>query len=199
MKILIFGTDFKCNKYECKYINSEENFFDEIIFKNFDVLIIDFKYLETFLEVKQYFKGIVIFISSYIDELVYKKALEIGDYFYTYEEKWKIAYRLKYIAKKFLNQKSNVFVFKDLIFNLKTKELYKNRELIKLSPAKKEILKLLIENKNRFISKEYILENSENIDNISSIKVLISKLRQLGFEIENQKDLGYKLNSKESK
>ncbi len=199
MKILIFGTDFKSDKYECKYINSEENFFDEIIFKNFDVLIIDFKYLETFLEVKQYFKGIVIFISSYIDELVYKKALEIGDYFYTYEEKWKIAYRLKYIAKKFLNQKSNVFVFKDLIFNLKTKELYKNRELIKLSPAKKEILKLLIENKNRFISKEYILENSENIDNISSIKVLISKLRQLGFEIENQKDLGYKLNSKESK
>ena len=199
MKILIFGTDFKSDKYECKYINSEENFFDEIIFKNFDVLIIDFEYLEKFLEVKQYFKGIVIFISSYIDELVYKKALEIGDYFYTYEEKWKIAYRLKYIAKKFLNQKSNVFVFKDLIFNLKTKELYKNRELIKLSPAKKEILKLLIENKNRFISKEYILENSENIDNISSIKVLISKLRQLGFEIENQKDLGYKLNSKESK
>ncbi len=199
MKILIFGTDFKSNKYECKYINSEENFFDEIIFKNFDVLIIDFEYLEKFLEVKQYFKGIVIFISSYIDELVYKKALEIGDYFYTYEEKWKIAYRLKYIAKKFLNQKSNVFVFKDLIFNLKTKELYKNRELIKLSPAKKEILKLLIENKNRFISKEYILENSENIDNISSIKVLISRLRQLGFEIENQKDLGYKLNSKESK
>ena len=100
-------------------------------------------------------------------------------------------FRLKHLSKK-LNQK-DIFIFNDLIFNLKTKELYKNRELIKLSPTKKEILKLLIENKNRFISKEYILENTEDIDKISSIKVLISKLRQLGFEIENQTHLGYKI------
>ena len=199
MKILIFGVDFVCERFECKNVYSKEEFFDEIIYKNYDVLIMNFDFLESFLEVNRYYKGTVIFVTSYIDELIYKKSLEKGDYCYTYEEIWKLPHRLKYIAKKYLNQKSNIFVFKDLVYNLKTKELYKNRELINLSPAKKDILYLLIKNKDRFVSKEYIMENSENIDNISSIKVLVSKLRKLGFNIENQKDLGYKLNTKEKK
>ena len=135
----------------------------------------------------------VIFIYAYIDELIYKRSLENGDYCYTYEEMWKIESRLKYIAKK-LDQR-DIFVYNDLIFNLKTDELYKNRKNIKISPAAKEILNILINNKNRFVSKEFILENSENFDNISSIKVIISNLRKIGFQIENQKNLGYKLTS----
>ena len=192
MKILIFGLDLKIDDYECKFVYDDESFYKEI-FKNYDVLIINFDFLASFLEVKNFFKGIVIFVSEYVDELIYKKALEIGDFFYTFEEIWKIPYRLKYISKKILNQKSNLFRFKDLIFNLKINELYKNRENIKLSPAEREILKFLIRNKHRFVSKEEIVENSEKLDNISSVKVIISNLRKLGFEIENQKNLGYKI------
>ncbi len=199
MKILIFGVDFICQRFECKNVYDEEQFFDEIIYKNYDVLIINFNLLESFLEVNRYYNGMVIFVTGYIDELIYKKSLEIGDYCYTYEEIWKLPYRLKYIAKKYLNQKSTVFAYKDLVFNLKTKELYKNRESVKLSPAERDILKMLVKNKDKYISKEYILDNSENIDNPSSIKVLISKLRKLGFDIINQKDLGYKLKIKEIK
>jgi len=196
MKILIFGVDFICESFECKNVYSKEEFLDEIIYKNYDVLIMNFDFLEFFLEVNRYYKGTVIFVTAYIDELIYKKSLEKGDYCYTYEEVWKLPYRLKYIAKKYLNQKSNVFVFKDLVYNLKTKELYKNRENIKLSPSERDILYLLIKHRDRFISKEYIIENSENIDNISSIKVIISKLRKVGFDIENQKNLGYKIKEK---
>ena len=88
MKILIFGVDFVCERFECKNVYSKEEFFDEIIYKNYDVLIIEFNLLEVFLEIKKYFNGVVIFISSYVDEIVYKKALELGDYCYTYEEMW---------------------------------------------------------------------------------------------------------------
>lgn len=197
MKILVFNVNFYPEDFEYKIVYNEEKFFDELVYKHYDVVIIHFSNLSLLLDVE--FKGIVIFINDYVDEVVYKRALEVGDFLYTNEEIWKIPFRLKYIAKKFLNQKSNVFVFKDLIYNLKTKELYKNRELVKISPAKKDILDILIRNRDRFVSKEYILENSDNIDTISSIKVLISKLRQLGFDIENQKDFGYKLNSKENK
>ena len=191
MKILIFGVDFKCENYSVKYVTDEDEFFDEIIFRHYDVIILDFNLLSSFLEVYKNFKGAVVFVSGFVDELIYKKALEVGDFFYTYNEIWKISYRLKYIAKKLL--KRDVFVFKDLVFNLKTKMLYKQRVPVKLSPAEREILEMLINNKNRFISKRYILENSENIDNISSVKVIISNLRKLGFDIENQKNLGYKI------
>ena len=193
MRILIYNVNIKFDDYECKYVNEDGKFYDEIIFKHYDVLIINFDNLSEYLEVKSYYNGVVIFVSSLVDELIYKKALEIGDYIYSYEEMWKIFYRLKYISKKILNIKKRVFVFKDLLFDLKTKELYKNRKIVKLSPAERDILKILIKNKEKFISKEYILENSENIDNISSIKVIISNLRKLGFEIENQKNLGYKI------
>ena len=193
MKILIFGIDYKCEDYECKSVFDEDSLYNEILSKHYDILIINFDFLSFFLEINKFFKGKIIFVYSFVDELIYKKALEIGDYFYTFNEMWKIRYRLKYIAKKVLNQKNSVFIFSDLMFNLKTNTLYKNRNLIKLSPAESDILKLLIKNKNRFISKEFILENSENLDNISSIKVMISKLRRVGFKIENQKNLGYKI------
>ena len=193
MKILIFGVEFGCSDFECKYVFDEEKFFHEILYKHYDVLIINFDFLSSFLEVNRFFKGAVVFVYTFTDELIYKKALEVGDYFYTFEEIWKIPYRLKYISKKILNQKSNIFIFNNLVFNLKTKELYKNRVNIKLSPAERDVLKLLIENKNRFLSKEFIVENCENIDNISSIKVIISNLRKTGFEIDNQKNLGYKI------
>ena len=192
MKILIFSLDINCKDYDCKFVYDDENFYNEILFKSYDVLIINFDFLSSFLEVNQFFKGVVIFVGGYLDETIYKKVLEKGDWFYTFDEIWKIPFRLKYISTKILNQK-DIFIYNDLIFNVKTKELYKNRENIKLTPSEKEVLKILIKYKNRFISKEEIVEKSENLDNISSVKVIISKIRKVGFEIANQKKLGYKI------
>jgi len=193
MKILIFGVDYKINDFECKFVFNEDEFYEEIINRHYDVLIVNFDYFSEFSEVKRFFKGIVIFAYGYVDELIYKKSLEAGDYFYIFDELWKLDYRLKYISKKLLDQK-RIFIFNDLVFDLKEKVLYKNKKSIKLSPAERDVLTLLINNKSSFISKDFILQNSENIDTISSIKVLISKLRKLGFDIENQRELGYKLN-----
>ena len=192
MKILVFALDIDCKDYDCKFVYDDESFYNEILFKSYDVVIVNFNFLSSFLEVNQFFKGVVIFVGEYLDENIYKKALEKGDYFYTFDEVWKIPFRLKYISKKILNQKE-IFIYDDLIFNLKTKELYKNRKKIKLTPSQKEVLKILIKYKNKFISKEEIVENSENLDNISSVKVIISKLRKVGFKIENQKKSGYKI------
>ena len=175
MKILIFGVDYKINDFECKFVFNEYEFYEEVINRHYDVLIINFDYFSEFAEVKRFFKGIVIFVYGYVDEL------------------WKLDYRLKYISKKVLAQE-RIFIFNDLVFDLKEKVLYKNKKSIKLSPAERDILTLLIKNRDSFISKDFILQNSENIDTISSIKVLISKLRKFGFDIENQRELGYKLN-----
>jgi len=188
MKIISFGVNLDLD-YPIKKTFDNQTFIDEIYYKHNDIIITYFDYLSYLKDIKTDAK--IIFIYEYIDELIYKKALEYGDYIYTFDEIWKINYRIKYIQKQ-LNIK-DIFKYKDLIFNLKTQNLYKNKELINLSNAMLDLLTLLIKNKNKFISKEFFLYNSDYIKNESSIKVLISKLRKIGFKIENQKNSGYKI------
>jgi len=192
MRILVFRVDYVNKNYDLEYVYDVDEFYTKVLNKKYDVLIVDFDLFEFVSEVKRFFEGKIIFISSFIDELVYKKSLEIGDFCYDFNELWKVDFRLKYLQKELLNLNSNIFKYKDLIFDLKRKVLYKDKKEVSLSPAERELLKLLVVNKS-YLNKDFILNNCENIESESSIKVLISKLRQLGFDIVNQKNLGYKL------
>jgi len=192
VRILIFGVEYTNREYDLEYVYGVDEFYTKILNKKYDVLIVNFDLFEFVSEVRRFFEGKIIFISSFIEELVYKKSLEIGDFCYDFNELWKVDFRLKYLQKELLNLNSNIFKYKDLIFDLKRKVLYKDKKEVSLSPAERELLKLLVVNKN-YLSKDFILSNCENIESESSIKVLISKLRQLGFDIVNQKNLGYKL------
>jgi len=192
VRILIFGVDYINEDYDLEYVYNVDEFYTKVLNKKYNVLIVDFDLFEFVREIKRFFEGKIIFISSFIDELIYKKSLEIGDFCYDFNELWKVGFRLKYLQKELLNLNSNIFKYKDLIFDLKRKVLYKDKKEVSLSPAERELLKLLVVNKI-YLNKDFILNNCENIDSESSIKVLISKLRQLGFDIINQKNLGYKL------
>jgi len=196
MKVLIFGVEYYNKSYDLEYVYDSDEFYEKILNKKYDVLIVNFDLFEYVSEIKRFFEGKIIFISAFIDELVYKKSLEMGDFCYSFDEMWKLNYRLLYLRKHILGLNSLVFKYKDFIFDLKRKVLYKNNEEVFLSPAEKEILKLLILNKNQYLSKDFILNNCEYIESENSIKVLISKLRHLGFDIINQKNLGYKLKEK---
>lgn len=173
-----------------KKVISEEEFFNELVNKKFDLIIIDFEYYSSLFEAKHLTKAIIIFVTSYCDSFIYKKSLQIGNYCFSYDEIDKLLIRIDYLKKQIF--KIEVFKYKNLLFKLNG-ELYKDLELIKISLAEKELLKVLIKYKNRFISKEEILEECEHIDSIDSIKVLISRLRKIGFDIINQKNQGYKI------
>ena len=196
MKVLIFGVEYYNKNYDLEYVYDADEFYEKILSKKYDVLIVNFDLFEYVSEIKKFFEGKIIFISAFIDELIYKKSLEMGDFCYSFDEMWKLNYRLLYLRKHILGLNSMIFKYGSLIFDLKRKVLYKNNEEIFLSPAEKEILKLLILNKNQYLSKDFILNNCEYIESENSIKVLISKLRHLGFDIINQKNLGYKLKEK---
>jgi len=171
----------------------EKSFFDEVLNKKFDVLVVDFNYFKEYLEIKDFVKSVVIFVSYECNVLMYKKMLEVGDYCYLYNEYEKLLIRLRYLKKKVLNSANFVFKFGDLLYNFNARELYKSSIPVKLSGAEKELLETLIKNRSRYLSKEEILQECESIESLDSIKVLISHLRKLGFEIVNQKNLGYKL------
>ena len=100
---------------------------------------------------------------------------------------------MEYLQKKLLKSKATVYKSGNLLYNFNTNELYKNSMPVKLSGAEKELLKTLIKHRNTYLSKNDILMECDSIESESSIKVLISHLRKIGFEIINQKNLGYKL------
>jgi DNA-binding response OmpR family regulator len=194
MKVLYFDyRDYLLNLIEKVFVNNPNSFYDEIIYKKYDLLIINFDFFNYLYEVKKFFSGSIIFLAAEMNENIYKKALMIGDYCYNYNELFKIPVRLEYLKNKIHNAKSGILKLNDFVINLNTKEVYKNRIPLKFTAAEKELLFFLLKNKNRFITKEEIIDSCENIDSIDSVKVIISSLRKKGLEIENQKNLGYKI------
>ncbi len=192
MNILIYNLPYL--DVEGKKVYEFDDLYEEID-KNYDVLIVNFEYLDDFLEIKKYHKGSVVFMYYYSNHTIYKRALENGDYFYTYDELYKLQTRLEYLRKKL--KKSEFFRYGDLFFDIKNERVFKNREEISLTNGEKEVLKILVQNKNRYITKFDIMDMTDYIENENSVKVLISRLRKLGFEIETLKNQGYKIKEKQ--
>jgi len=192
MRVLIFDY-FDYYDFEKEFVNNEDEFFTKAIEKKYEILIINFDFYPQYLEIMEYCEAVVIFMCDFCDEFKYKKVLKVADYCYTYNELFKLKIRLDYLEKKFTKLNTNIYKYKDLIFNLKTNQLYKNSLPLKITKAESEVLKLLIKNQNKYLSKEEIMSQSNSIESISSIKVIISNLRKFGFNIENIKNLGYRL------
>jgi len=187
MRILVYNY-FAIDRYY--FINSRNKFFE--IYNKFDVIIVNFDFIEDISFIKNYFKGKIFFIYSFVDELIYKKSLELGDEFFLYEESWKIRYKIEKFKKE-LNIKSDIFKNSNFIYNFKLKKLFINNENVILTKGENDVLEILIRNNNRFLNKLEIIELSELIDSLDSLKVIISNLRKKGVKIENKKNLGYKL------
>jgi len=192
MRVLVFDYIDRYD-FDKDFVSSEEDFYDRVYLKKYDAYIINFDFYPQFVEVKDYIDSYVIFITEVCDEFIYKKALRDGDFCYSYNEIFKLKIRLEYLEKKITKLNTRVFKYKDLVFNLNTNQLYKNSQPIKLTKAETDLLKALIKYRNKYLSKEDIESVCESIDSINSIKVLISNLRKIGFDIENIKNLGYKL------
>ncbi|WP_457560206.1 hypothetical protein [Caminibacter sp.] len=188
MRVLIYNLPFL--EVKGKKVNGFDELYEEID-KKYDVLILNFLDIADFLELKNYFEGVVIFLCNYVDELTYKRALEEGDYCYGFNELFRLHYRLEYLKRKF--KKRKFFKYKNLFFDLENERLFKNREEIGLPKGEKEVLKILIQNKDKYLDKFKIVELCDYVDNEESVKVLISRLRKLGFEIESLKNQGYKI------
>ena len=194
MRVLVFDYfNYDFYDFEKDFVNDEESFYTKAIEKKYEVLIINFDFYPQYLEIKNFCEAVVIFITKYCDEFIYKKVLKVGDYCYTYDESFKLKIRLEYLEKKLSKLSTRVYKYKNFVYNLNTNQLFKGNEPVKLTKAENDVLKILIKNRDKYLSKEDIEAMSDSIDSISSIKVIISNLRKMGFDIENIKNLGYKL------
>ncbi len=103
--------------------------------------------------------------------------------------------RINTQIKKTFKSYRDLLIYKDLTFDISTKTISKNDEIIHLSPTQLSLFELFMKNINKPISKEDILfhiykgeEGSE-----AALRVQITKLKKIGLNITNQRAVGYKL------
>ena len=143
----------------------------------------------------------IIILTSYSDQNTLFKAansgidgyilkpLELNNFLETFD---KVIRRKKSIRK--------FFTFCDgLIYNLLSDELYKNAEPINLGKKEKNLLRLFIDNYDRTLTKEEIIEHIWGYEEItdSALKNLLNRLRsKIGFDIIlSIKGRGWKLDT----
>ncbi|MDD3055439.1 MAG: response regulator transcription factor [Aliarcobacter sp.] len=143
----------------------------------------------------------IIILTSYSDQNTLFKAanssidgyilkpLELNNFLETFD---KVIRRKKSIRK--------FFTFCDgLIYNLLSDELYKNAEVINLGKKEKDLLRLFIDNYDRTLTKEQIIEHIWGYEEItdSALKNLLNRLRsKIGFDIIlSIKGRGWKLDT----
>jgi two-component system OmpR family response regulator len=129
-------------------------------------------------------KRIPIIISSARSDIADKvTALELGadDYLPKPYDPRELEVRIKTILRRYHNEEKEEE--KKEIFNLDLdkQEITKNGKFIKLTAAEFEILALLIQRKGFVVSREYILDNSEVMNNdyeqSGSLAVIINRIR----------------------
>ena len=88
------------------------------------------------------------------------------------------------IINKLLNtrinklKKSSEFFFGEFKYNLNTKSLKKNEKHIGLTGAEQYLLEILVNNINREVSREFVIQKLKLGSNLRSIDVLVNRLRK---------------------
>lgn len=103
--------------------------------------------------------------------------------------------RINAQIKKSFKSYQETIVYKDITFNITTKNITKNNLQIHLSPTQLSLFELFIKNINKPISKEDILYHiyKDEEGSEASMRVQLTKLKKLGLDITNKRAIGYTL------
>ena len=138
-----------------------------------------------------------IFLTAKVDISSLSTGFDVGadDYIKKPFDFDELLIRITTQIKKSFNSYSNTILYKNISYNIDTQSILIHNDEVFLSPTELKLFELFIKNINKTISKEDILyslhdgeEGSEN-----ALRVQISKLKKLGFDIINQRAVGYKL------
>jgi|GEM_PF-5226624 len=175
-------------------ITSREEALMAFVGRHWDVVIAGMEMVWIVEELKK--KGRVfwtIFIAYSCTAPFYKRALEVGDFCYLISTPQLVRIRLEWLRQQIFKRQGELYPYQGVVYNFKLGKLYSpNGEEIGLTRGEKDVLEVLIKNRERFVSNREILENSD-ISSEESIKVLVSRLRKKGFKIINRSRIGYRL------
>lgn len=143
----------------------------------------------------------IIALSAYSDQNILLKAAnaQIDGYIIKPVELETLLDAFRKVLPK-ISVKRQIFTFQNgLIYNSLTEELFKETQSIALGRKEKMLLKLFIQNKERVIEKDELIEHIWIHEDVSesALKNLLNRLRnKIGFElIVSVKGSGWKLNT----
>ncbi|NPA55428.1 MAG: response regulator transcription factor [Epsilonproteobacteria bacterium] len=198
IKILIFELDeywlghLRTLPYELTFVRSEDEVYEQTYNGNFDFYLFDFDVGFNALQSLRDYKDetISIFISYDESFKAQKKAYTICDDFFkksvTYIEEIRI--KIDYYIAKYM-QVQEVIKYNDIYFHTQLHHLYKNGKKITLTNLENELLIMFFKNRGKYIPKDVIYDRFNITD--GTLRVKLSNLRKLGFDIQNKRDLGY--------
>jgi DNA-binding response OmpR family regulator len=138
-----------------------------------------------------------IFITANVDINSIKKGFDVGvdDYIKKPFDFDELNIRMEALIKKsFKNYDENI-IYNQMQYNLKTNRLSKDGKNIHLTPTQIYLLEYFLKNIDKIVSPEelYSYSNDQFDGSIASLRVQISKLKKLGFNIQNIRGMGYRL------
>ena len=138
-----------------------------------------------------------IFITALTDISSLSKGFEVGadDYIKKPFDFDELLVRIKALLKKQFSTYENEISLGSFKFDIEKEELYSEHEFIPLPPVELQITKVLFQNLNKTLKKEFLLEelNTNGESSEGALRVHINKLRKRGLPIETVKGIGYRL------
>jgi len=201
MKILIYDNEWseflKNLPYDLTFASDEDEVYEITFKQKFDFYIFDFESGYSVLKnLRESGDETITIILSHLETFdAQKKAYTVADDFFkkssTYVEEIKI--KIDYYIRKYFHL-DDIIRYKDIYIHRKLRLMYKDNKKIELTNLDYDLLILFFKNKDSYLSKEMLID----ILNITegTLKVKISNLRKLGFDIENKKEIGYRLEEK---
>lgn len=189
--------------FECSY--DGEDAISKINAQSYDLILLDvmlpkmdgFEIIE-----KMKNKDIpVIFLTAKNDVSSIVKGLRSGgiDYITKPFEPLELLARIDLRIK---DKKVNEYLFNDIKINLDAREVYKNNEIVNLAPKEYELLVLLVENKNKALNRDEILNKVWNINAQIETRTIDYHIQQLRKKLDLKDEIitinrvGYMLNCK---
>lgn len=127
-----------------------------------------------------------IFITALTDIETIKSAFKAGA-----EDFIKKPFDIEEVLVRIKSKYNKVIIIDDIEYDPENNQIYKDKQLVSLSPVLKNIFKELIKNRSKPVSKDILLQYMEK-DSENALRVNISKLKsRLGLDIKNIRNEGY--------
>ncbi len=191
--------------FEVTLVKDGEKALDATFCSNFDLMLFDVNvpFLNGFELLKSLRESAdmtpCIFITALVDVSSIAKGFEVGadDYIKKPFDFDELLIRIKALLKKQYHTYANEISAGDFRFVIEKDELYKKADFIPLPPSELQIVKILFQNLNKTVKKEYLLEslNEGKQSSEGALRVHIAKIRKIGLFIETIKGIGYRLAS----
>ena len=138
-----------------------------------------------------------IFITANIDIDSLKKGFDVGadDYLKKPFDFDELIIRIESLIKKSFKSYSSVIKYGDLSYDMDNRQLISKDNKIHLSPSEFTIIEYFLKNIGKVLNSEDIIsQTNQDFDgSVASLRVQISKLKKLGFNITNIRSVGYRL------